>query len=85
MTNCYLCKSSAEVYGQDYGRRKIVRCPNCGYYEVTKAALSEIHKSDFPKETKNRVKNEVEQINKSGGEPEILLVDDVPKVQAKHA
>jgi uncharacterized Zn finger protein len=85
VTNCYLCESSAEVYGQDYGRRKIVHCTNCGYYEVTNTALSKIQEPDLPNIIKTTFESRVKQINNSGGNAEIVLVDETLKVQTKHA
>jgi len=48
MSNCYLCFTEADISGQDYGRRKSVRCPNCGYYEVTNAAIPKLEDNGMP-------------------------------------
>jgi len=83
MTDCYLCGSQAEIYGQDYGRRKAVRCTSCNYYEITNAALSKIQTADFPREAKDQLAKQVKQVSKSGAEPVIIFEDEAVKVFIK--
>jgi len=83
MTVCYLCESQAEINGQDYGRRKIVRCPSCEYYEITNTALSKLISDDFPKKEKIRIKNQVKEVNDAGGEALIVFENETINVIKK--
>lgn len=78
MNNCYLCDSEAEIYDQDIGRRKIVRCKSCDYYEITNAAISRIQSSEFEGNQKNNLAKEVAKISNDDGEA--LIVSEGGKV-----
>lgn len=74
MTTCYLCGSQAQISGQDYGRRKIVRCSSkCGYYEVDNVALSKIDSPDCPPQIKSALLEAIVKIANSGREAEIVF------------
>ena len=83
MPDCYLCEGQAEIHGQDFGRRKVVRCPSCDYYEITNTALSKIQATDFPENAKNYLIEQVKQVNTSGGEAFIVFEDETVKVLIK--
>jgi hypothetical protein len=83
MVNCCLCENQAEIHGQDYGRRKITRCPSCGYYEITNVAIFKIQAADFPENAKYQLIKQVKQINDSGGEALIVFEDNTLKVLNK--
>ena len=71
MTNCYLCDSEAEIHGHDYGLRKIVRCEDCIYYEITTTALAKVRAPDFPNAMKTKLIRDIEDIANKGGEEDI--------------
>lgn len=69
MSKCFLCDEQAEIYGQDVGRRKTVRCDNCIYYEITNSALAKIQSDDFSKDERDKIAKEVANIMADGQEP----------------
>jgi hypothetical protein len=83
MTDCYLCGNQAQISGQDFGRRKIVCCPSCRYYEITKAAISKIQSAEFPEDGIIKIREQVKEINNSGGKPLIHIEDKTLRVSNK--
>ncbi len=80
MKECYLCGGQAEIHNQDYGRRQVVKCPCCVYYEITQSALSKIQMADFMKEMKTQLAKNVKEMNEAHEEPLISLDDGTLKV-----
>ena len=77
MSNCYLCLTEAEPFGQDFGRRKIVRCPDCGYYEVTNTAITKLEDQSIPSGVKESLIKTIKQINKNKNDAEVFFDGNV--------
>ena len=73
MKNCYLCSAEAEVFGQDYGRRKNVHCPNCGYYEVTNTAIAKLENDGMPEAIRANLIKTIRAINENDKCAEIVV------------
>ena len=80
MTDCFLCGQQSEINGADFGRRKIVRCANCGYYEITNTALSKTQKPDFPERILSSLIERIKKINSMNNEAFIVFDDGNLKV-----
>jgi len=83
MTNCYLCGDQTKIRGKDFGRRKIVSCPSCGYYEIRDTAIKKIQSAEFPEHGKIKIIEQVKEINKSGGNPLIYIEGAILRVSNK--
>jgi len=73
MKNCYLCSAEAEISGQDYGRRKNVRCPSCGYYEVTNTAILRLEDNGMPEAIRADLIKTIRLINETDKDAEIVF------------
>jgi hypothetical protein len=73
MSNCYLCFTEADISGQDYGRRKSVRCPNCGFYEVTSAAIPKLKDNGMPETARADLIKTIKQLNDCNKNAEIAF------------
>ena len=83
MEKCYLCSDYAEIVGQDYGRRKIVRCPSCIFYEITNTAIPKLEDMELPNELKKGLINTIKKLNKNGKEPEIVFDGNILSAREK--
>ena len=73
MSRCYLCGAEAEIHGQDYGLRKVVRCPGCKYYEIGNSAISKIEDPNFKVNMRDELRQTVISINNLEREAEIVF------------
>lgn len=83
MSRCYLCESEAQIHGQDYGRRKVVRCPSCGYFEIENSAIPKIEDPSFKKQRREALARTVKTINNHGKEAEIVFDDNTISARQK--
>lgn len=83
MTKCYLCSAEADVSGQDYGRRKIIRCTECGYYEVTNSAITKLENTGMTKALKADLSKTVKLISESDKNAEIIFEGDTLSAREK--
>ena len=63
MNKCYLCSTKADISGGDYGRKKFVHCPECGYYEVSETAIKKLENDELPSEYKVGLIEKIKQIH----------------------
>lgn len=82
---CYLCGASATITGADYGRRHVVRCQRCGYYEVEHPAIKHIQSDDFGMERREDLRNAISAITRGSREAEIVLSGNAILVRGKLA
>lgn len=73
---CYLCRDSSTIGGADYGRRQIVRCSKCGYYEVEVAAAKLIQSEDFGSRRREEFRSTLLEIARQGRQAEIVVSGD---------
>ena len=83
MSRCYLCDAEAEIHGQDYGRRKVVRCSVCEYCEITNTAISKIEDPSFKEQVRKDLATKVRSINSQEKEAEIVFDSNTLRVCEK--
>jgi hypothetical protein len=73
MRNCYLCQAEAEISGQDFGRRKIVRCPKCVYYEASNVVISNLEDKIMPDGLRASLIKSVKCLNENRKDAEVFF------------